>query len=135
MEIVLSKEDGTEFARFADAEELARWAVRVCVVADNEIERLKDNAASLRTQRDYLMAAARHYTVADDGLALPWHGRVWCNPPFGREAVKWPRRMRDHGNGIALVAYGSDNLSALRHSGLGFVVVGHNAELTGATRR
>ena len=47
--------------------------------------------------------AARHYTVQDDGLALPWDGRVWCNPPFGREAVKWLRRMRDHGNGVALI--------------------------------
>jgi hypothetical protein len=28
---------------------------------------------------------------------------VWCNPPFGREAVKWLEKMRDHGNGIALV--------------------------------
>ena len=32
---------------------------------------------------------------------------------------------------IALVAYGSDNLSALRHSGLGFVVVGHNDQHEG----
>jgi hypothetical protein len=119
--------------------------------------------------------AAAHYTIADDGLSKPWHGRVWCNPPFGRDAVKWLRRMRDHGNGIALipartetamfyetvwgaadgvlflkgrphfhyvcgrradfnsgapialVAYGRDNLEALRQSGLGFVVVGHNA--------
>ena len=123
--------------------------------------------------------AAKHYTVADDGLALPWAGRVWCNPPFGREAVKWRRRMRAHGNGVALIpartetamfyetvwgaadgvlflkgrphfhyvdgrradfnsgapialaAYGSDNLDALRHSGLGFVVVGHNVKLRG----
>lgn len=44
-----------------------------------------------------------HYTEADDGLSKPWFGRVWCNPPFGREAVKWLRRMRDHGNGIALI--------------------------------
>jgi hypothetical protein len=47
--------------------------------------------------------AQKHYTIADDGLALPWHGRVWCNPPFGREAVKWLRKMAAHGNGIALV--------------------------------
>ena len=47
--------------------------------------------------------AAQHYTVLDNGLSKHWHGRVWCNPPFGREAVKWLRRMRDHGNGIALI--------------------------------
>jgi len=47
--------------------------------------------------------AAQHYTVLDDGLAKPWAGRVWCNPPFGREAVHWLARMRDHGNGIALI--------------------------------
>lgn len=47
--------------------------------------------------------AAKHYTVADDGLSQPWAGRVWCNPPFGREAVKWLRKLADHGDGIALV--------------------------------
>lgn len=47
--------------------------------------------------------AARHLTIHDDGLAHPWSGRVWCNPPFGREAVKWLRRMVRHGNGIALI--------------------------------
>ena len=29
--------------------------------------------------------------------------RIWLNPPFGREAVKWLNRMVQHGNGIALV--------------------------------
>ena len=47
--------------------------------------------------------ATHHFTVEDDGLAWPWDGRVWCNPPFGREAVKWMRRMAEHGNGIALI--------------------------------
>jgi hypothetical protein len=47
--------------------------------------------------------ALHHFDVTRDGLAQPWEGRVWCNPPFGREAVKWLRRMVHHGNGIALV--------------------------------
>jgi hypothetical protein len=44
-----------------------------------------------------------HFSIEDDGLSKPWNGRVWMNPPFGREAVKWMRRLRDHGNGIALI--------------------------------
>lgn len=47
--------------------------------------------------------AKSHYNVNDDGLNQDWDGRVWMNPPFGREAVKWLRRLRDHGNGIALI--------------------------------
>lgn len=118
--------------------------------------------------------AARHYTVADDGLNKPVEPkstRVWLNPPFGREAIKWLRRWGvGHGNTIALipartetamfyecvwgvasgvlfikgrphfhyvdgrrapfnsgapialVAYGAENLAALRCSGLGVVV-------------
>lgn len=49
------------------------------------------------------ITAFEHFTVEDDGLKQPWHGRVWLNPPFGREAVKWLRRMVAHGNGIALI--------------------------------
>lgn len=44
-----------------------------------------------------------HYNIHDDGLTQYWNGRVWLNPPFGREAVKWLRRMVKHGNGIALI--------------------------------
>lgn len=47
--------------------------------------------------------AKKHYTILDNGLIQPWEGRVWLNPPFGREAVKWLRRLADHGNGIALI--------------------------------
>ena len=36
------------------------------------------------------------------------------------------RAAFNSGAPIALVAYGNANLEALRHSGLGFVVVGHN---------
>lgn len=47
--------------------------------------------------------AATHYTMHDDGLNRPWHGRVWCNPPYGRETGAWLARLADHGNGIALI--------------------------------
>jgi hypothetical protein len=47
--------------------------------------------------------AATHYTRADNGLDRPWHGRVWCNPPYGREAARWLRRLADHGTGTAMI--------------------------------
>lgn len=33
-----------------------------------------------------------HYTVDDDGLARPWFGRVWVNPPYGRSIPAWIRK-------------------------------------------
>lgn len=47
--------------------------------------------------------AAKHYTKEQDGLAQPWEGRVWLNPPYGRETFKWLEKLADHGNGIALI--------------------------------
>lgn len=47
--------------------------------------------------------AARHLTINDDGLNAPWTGRVWLNPPYGNKTGIWLNRLRDHGNGIALV--------------------------------
>lgn len=38
-----------------------------------------------------------------DGLAHGWSGRVWLNPPYGRETGKWLAKLAAHGNGIALV--------------------------------
>jgi len=38
----------------------------------------------------------------EDGLALPWEGRVWLNPPYSNVHL-WLEKMAAHGNGIALV--------------------------------
>lgn len=34
----------------------------------------------------------RYYTPSQDGLAQPWEGVVWCNPPYGRQIGKWVER-------------------------------------------
>lgn len=47
--------------------------------------------------------AKAHYSLPDDGLSLPWEGRVWCNPPYGLEATKWLKRCYEHGNATALI--------------------------------
>lgn len=37
-----------------------------------------------------------------DGLKEDWNGRVWLNPPYGKEIERWLRKMVKHGNGVAL---------------------------------
>jgi site-specific DNA-methyltransferase (adenine-specific) len=33
-----------------------------------------------------------YFTRAQDGLTQTWTGRVWCNPPYGREISAWLRK-------------------------------------------
>ena len=47
--------------------------------------------------------ARHHYTIHDDGSAKPWFGRVWMNPPYGRQTPIWMERLRRHANGVALI--------------------------------
>lgn len=47
--------------------------------------------------------AKKHYTIIDNGLMLQWEGRVWCNPPYGKETGQWLDKLSGHGNGIALI--------------------------------
>lgn len=47
--------------------------------------------------------AKRHITLPEDGLAAPWAGRVWLNPPFGQHTRKWLAKMAAHNHGTALV--------------------------------
>lgn len=44
-----------------------------------------------------------YLTTVDNGLKAPWDGKVWLNPPYGRETEKWLKKMHEHRNGIALV--------------------------------
>lgn len=47
--------------------------------------------------------ATHKYTILDNGLLKPWYGRVWLNPPYGRETARWMARLAEHGDGIALI--------------------------------
>lgn len=46
--------------------------------------------------------AKQHVETPEDGLQINWHGRVWLNPPYGRNIGAWLKRMAQHGSGIAL---------------------------------
>lgn len=33
-----------------------------------------------------------YFTPEQDGLAQPWVGMCWMNPPYGREIIKWMKK-------------------------------------------
>lgn len=48
--------------------------------------------------------ARQHYTARDNGLILPWFGRVFLNPPYSTALIApFMRRMAAHGRGVALI--------------------------------
>ncbi len=48
--------------------------------------------------------AGAHYTIEDNGLAQPWSGRVYMNPPYGDVIGAWVDRL--------IGAYASDEIDA-----------------------
>lgn len=38
---------------------------------------------------------AAFYSPEQNGLIQPWHGRCWCNPPYGRQVGKWVKKAYD----------------------------------------
>ena len=59
-----------------------------------------DPCAPSPTTRPWATAFT-HYS--ESGLDRDWFGRVWCNPPYGRETGQWLGRLADHGSGTALI--------------------------------
>jgi len=48
--------------------------------------------------------ATSKYTIEDDGLARPWQGLVWMNPPYSKP-TPWVDKFIMHNNGIALLPF------------------------------
>jgi hypothetical protein len=47
--------------------------------------------------------AKKSYCIIEDGLSAAWSGRVWLNPPYGREMANWLNKLSKHGDGIAFI--------------------------------
>lgn len=64
--------------------------------------------------RTYVSTPAdRFLTEEDDGLAQPWDGLVWCNPPYSLP-TPWAERMIEHGDGVLLSHVPINGLWCLR---------------------
>lgn len=52
----------------------------------------------------YFDIGKTNFTIDDDGLSKEWHGRVFMNPPYGRDLPKWLKKMAESRcSGLALV--------------------------------
>lgn len=60
--------------------------------------------------------AANYITAEQDGLVLPWFGRVWLNPPFDRRTITlWLGKLAEHGVGTALVHARTETAPFFKH--------------------
>ena len=63
---------------------------------------------AVETAKTEAVQACLLYT-SDNGLLMPWEGRVWLNPPYGNEAEAFMELMSMHqGGGLALIFMRSD---------------------------
>ena len=51
-----------------------------------------DPCSPTANKRRAPVRARVHFTNEDDGLSLPWSGKVFVNPPYGRELSHWVKK-------------------------------------------
>ena len=54
-----------------------------------------DPCSPTHNRRFAPVRARIHYTMDDNGLSLPWHGKVFVNPPYGRTLRQWTTKARE----------------------------------------
>lgn len=54
-----------------------------------------DPCSPTRSRQTAPVPAGAYYTEEDDGLSLPWYGRVYANPPYGRALPRWVAKCRE----------------------------------------
>lgn len=75
----------------SDDQYTPRWVIDAARVVLGRID--LDPATSEAAQA--VVCATRYYTQADNGLAQPWAGRVWCNPPYS-DPLPWVKKLIAH---------------------------------------
>lgn len=63
----------------------AKWAQRFRVALGGGIDL---DPCAARPELDTIKAQTAYLYPAQDGLALPWSGRVYCNPPYDRHGMR-----------------------------------------------
>lgn len=46
---------------------------------------------------------SRYFTPEQDGLAQQWTGKIWCNPPYGRQIGRWVKKAEESSKAGATV--------------------------------
>jgi phage N-6-adenine-methyltransferase len=63
---------------------------------DREFSFTLDAAATVENAK-----CTRFFTRKENGLAQPWQGRVFCNPPYGRGIGRWIQKAWESAQGSA----------------------------------
>ena len=60
-----------------------------CNIIDLVLEALGSIDLDPCADEAHSVQAVHHFVQTDDGLDQDWHGRVYMNPPYGREIERW----------------------------------------------